>query len=152
MLNIDGIFVPSHALGSGLRLKGYEALIYSLIEGFTSNDCGMYCSEKSIAQYLGCRRECVSRAIQSLLRKKLIEQSPTRHKPGNTHCYYVTKSHIGMCEKVTLPGAKKSHNNKRDEKVIIYKQTSYGHIFKSQGADSENTGTAAKKFDGTSRL
>ena len=77
MLNIDGIFVPSHALGSGLRLKGYEVLIYSLIEGFTSNDCGMYCSEKRIAQYLGCRRECVSRAIQSLLRKNL--SSNRRH-------------------------------------------------------------------------
>lgn len=121
MLNIEGIYVPRYVLGGGLRLKGYEAFTYSLIAFFSPKN-GFYCSENDVAQLLGCRRECVSRVLQTLLDKGLIEKSSERHKPGNTYCYYVKKSHIDMCEKVTSHGAKKSHQNK-EENIIIHKNT-----------------------------
>ena len=151
MLNIDGIYVPGYVLGSGLRLKGCEALIYSLIESFSSKDSGMYCSETSLAQYLGYRRECVSRALQALINKGLVEKSTERHKPGNTCCYYVRKSHTDMCEKVTSPCAKKSHHNEDDD-IMIFNNTGYVSRIKPQGEYCTGLGSAEKEFDGSSRL
>lgn len=168
---ISGFYIKDYMLGNGLRLQGCELLLFAIISSFSTQGAVMFCSERYLAEFLGYRRECVSRAMASLMEKNLVMRSSRKHQPGNTYCYRindpevfrildaldlkdmcVTFSHTALCKKVTHGSEKKSHgkhNRKENKIVFIEKDNDNDSGTREDGLDDDGR---AKVFHGSTRI
>ena len=90
--NEDYIVIPAFVVMSkedgGLGLKGNEAIVFSIIYGFSKDGESWYQGSQSyLAAWCGCTRQGVQKNLNSLLEKELIRREYVS-KNGTTYVNY----------------------------------------------------------------